>query len=333
MSAQPTLSSHVAVIGLGAWGTALALHCARQGHQVTAWHRDPEIVRSLQASRTFSWRGSTLALPDAVAPTSSIADCASCEYCVIALPSGAWSEVVPFLKNKILISATKGIEKTSTRTPLSYAQHSLGRDPNSLCVISGPSFASDLVSQTPISLTAASKSLDTAHAVSRLLHSNTFRVYTSADPLGVELGGILKNIMAIAVGMSDGLSYGPSTRAALIARGLAEMTRIAVALGAQQQTLFGLSGLGDLIMTATEDQSRNRMVGLRLGRGEKLQDIVSTLASTAEGVTSAPLIHDLITKIGIDAPITSHVVQVLQGSLSPRDMAASLMSRPGRSEF
>jgi len=326
-------SSHIAVVGLGAWGAALALHCARQGHQVTAWHRDPEFIRSAQSSRSLAWRGSSLALPDEITLTSKLSDCAPCEHCIVALPSGAWSEVAPSLNNRILISATKGIIASSEYTPLAYAQHALGRDPASLCVISGPSFASDLINQTPISLTAASISSDTAHSVSRLMHNNTFRVYTSTDPLGVELGGILKNIMAIAVGMSDGLLYGPSTRAALIARGLAEMTRVAVAFGAQQQTLFGLSGLGDLVMTATEDQSRNRMVGLRLGRGESLDAILNTRTSTAEGIASAPLIYAMITQKGISAPITEHVARVLDGSMTPRDMAASLMSRPVRSEF
>jgi len=158
-------------------------------------------------------------------------------------------------------------------------------------------------------------------------------VYTSDDPLGVELGGILKNIVAIAVGISDGLSYGPSTRAALITRGLAEITRIASALGAKRQTLYGLSGLGDLVMTSTDDQSRNRTVGLRLGRGESLTDIVASLGATAEGVTSAPLVERLARDHQIEAPIVSGVVQVVQGALSPKDLAIALMTRPLKSEF
>jgi glycerol-3-phosphate dehydrogenase (NAD(P)+) len=169
--------------------------------------------------------------------------------------------------------------------------------------------------------------------VAKILSSSSVRVYVSNDPLGVELGGILKNVIAIAVGISDALGYGPSTRAALITRGLSEMTRVAVALGAQHQTLSGLSGLGDLVMTATDDQSRNRIVGLRLGRGEKLSEILSSLGSTAEGVLSAPIVETIAREKAVDAPIISLVVKVLRGEIAPKDLAATLMTRPLKGEF
>jgi glycerol-3-phosphate dehydrogenase (NAD(P)+) len=172
-----------------------------------------------------------------------------------------------------------------------------------------------------------------AQRVAQLLSGKTLRVYTSDDPRGVELGGILKNVVAIAVGISDGLAYGPSTKAALISRGLAEIMRIATALGAKQQTLYGLSGLGDLVMTSTDDQSRNRTVGLRLGRGESLAQIVASLGATAEGVSSAPLVERLANNHQIEAPIVSGVVKVIQGALSPSDLASKLMARPLKSEF
>jgi glycerol-3-phosphate dehydrogenase (NAD(P)+) len=265
--------------------------------------------------------------------TSNLSDCAGSDFTIVALPASAWSEVVPSLSSKVLISATKGLEKVSGLTPLSYAHTKLGIPPEKLCVISGPSFAADLVSGTPISLTAASSDATTAHQVAQLLASNALRLYTSTDPLGVELGGILKNIIAIAVAISDGLAYGPSTRAALIARGLAEMNRVATSLGADSHTIFGLSGLGDLVMTATDDQSRNRKVGLRLGRGEKLSAILASLHATAEGVYSAPLVEKLAASKGIETPIISGVVQVLNETMSPKDLAVHLMSRPIRSEF
>jgi glycerol-3-phosphate dehydrogenase (NAD(P)+) len=184
-----------------------------------------------------------------------------------------------------------------------------------------------------VSLTAASVSDSTSGRVARILSGKTLRVYTSDDPRGVELGGILKNIVAIAVGISDGLSYGPSTKAALITRGLAEITRVATALGANSQTLYGLSGLGDLVMTSTDDQSRNRTVGLRLGRAEKLDAIVSSLGATAEGVSSAPMVERIARERQIDTPIISGVVRVIEGSLSPGDLALVLMARPLKSEF
>jgi glycerol-3-phosphate dehydrogenase (NAD(P)+) len=158
-------------------------------------------------------------------------------------------------------------------------------------------------------------------------------VYSSTDPLGVELGGILKNVIAIAAGVSDSLGYGPSARAALITRGLVEMTSVATALGADSKTLFGLSGLGDLLMTATEDQSRNRMVGLKLGKGATLPDVIASLGSTAEGVSSAPLVQEIAHKKGVETPITDEVVKLLRGEIQATDMAKRLMSRPLKREF
>lgn len=324
---------HVAVVGLGAWGSALANYCAGLGHRVTAWHKDPQAIAEMRNSKTLKVGSKNVPLPAHVTLTSNLADCSDADFTIIALPASAWSEVVPSLSTKVLISATKGLEKTSGLTPLSYAHTKLGIAPEKLCVISGPSFAADLVSGTPISVTAASSNSATAHQVAQLLASSALRVYTSTDPLGVELGGILKNIIAIAVAISDGLEYGASTRAALISRGLAEMNRIAAALGADTHTIFGLSGLGDLVMTATDDQSRNRKVGLRLGKGEKLSSIIASLHATAEGVYSAPLVEKLAASKGLETPIISGVVRVLNETMTPKELAAHLMSRPIRSEF
>ncbi len=330
----------IAVVGLGAWGSALALYCARLGHSVTGWHRDQNHVAEIRA------RGEIAIAQDCRAPisdtlriTSDISEVCSKKMVLVALPASAWSEVLPTLKSHglkpetIMVSASKGIEKSTQQTPLTWAHRVLSIPRSALCVISGPSFARDLAAGTPLSLVAASSDLTTATTVATSLSSQSVRVYLSTDPLGVELGGILKNIIAIAVGVSDSLGYGPSTRAALITRGLAEMTRIAVALGAQQQTLSGLSGLGDLVMTSTDDQSRNRIVGLRLGKGEKLPEILSNLGSTAEGVLSAPLIDGIARAAAIDAPITTLVVKVLCGEIAPQDLANTLMSRPLKGEF
>jgi glycerol-3-phosphate dehydrogenase (NAD(P)+) len=329
--AQPT---EIAVIGLGAWGSALALYCARLGHSVTAWHRDQSYLATIRSSGEISvTRDYQAALPNNLRLTSDLGACRSHPLTIIAVPASAWSQALPALKpSGLVISASKGLDQNSQTTPLTWAQREMGIEPERLCVISGPSFARDLAKQTPISLVAASKSLESATRVATTLNSNTARLYVSNDPLGVELGGILKNVIAIAVGISDSLGYGPSTRAALITRGLAEMTRIAVALGAQMQTLSGLSGLGDLVMTATDDQSRNRIVGLRLGRGEKLPEILRTLGSTAEGVSSAPLVASIAKDKQVEAPIIDLVVKVLKDEIAPKDVASTLMSRPIKGE-
>lgn len=325
----------IGVVGLGAWGSALALYCARIGYHVTAWHRDQSYIKGLLNSKQIPvGKSYTAPLPNNLQLTSTLRDCRDNDLTIIALPASAWAEVLPHTTLAgIVVSASKGIERTSNTTPLTWAHTTLGISPKNLCIISGPSFASDLARQTPITMVSASDDHETATKVAALLSSKSVRLYPSTDPLGVELGGILKNVIAIAVGISDALGYGPSTRAALITRGLAEMTRIAVALGAKAQTLSGLSGLGDLVMTATDDQSRNRLVGLRLGKGESLEQIMRTLGSTAEGVTSAALVEGLASKQNVEAPITQLVCKVLRSEIAPGDLASALMSRPIRDEF
>jgi len=325
----------IGVVGLGAWGSALALYCARVGYNVTAWHRDPAHIKALLESQQLPvGKSYTTELPKNLRLTSDLGECSGGDLSIIALPASAWAEVLPKATLAgIIVSASKGIERTSNSTPLTWAKSNLGLPNKRLCIISGPSFANDLARQTPVTMVSASEDHETATKVAALLSSKSVRLYPSTDPLGVELGGILKNVIAIAVGISDALEYGPSTRAALITRGLAEMTRIAVALGAKAQTLSGLSGLGDLVMTATDDQSRNRLVGLRLGKGESLEQILNTLGSTAEGVSSASLVEGIATKLKIEAPITQLVCRVLRAEISPKDLASTLMSRPLREEF
>lgn len=324
---------HVAVVGLGAWGMALSLHTLRRGFKVTAWHHDQSDVAQLLSDRSFQRGSVTGTIPGNLAITSDLSSIADADLTIVALPASAWSSVMPSVRAKILVSATKGLEPSSGGTPLRYAREALSFSSDNLAVISGPSFASDLLAERPISIVAASASERTAALVAEALSGNSLRVYTSVDPIGVELGGILKNVVAIAAGVSDSLNYGPSARAALIARGLAEMTRLATALGADPRTLSGLSGLGDLVMTATENQSRNRTVGLRLGKGEKIDEITSSLGSVAEGVSTAPLVQQLAAKASVEIPLTDHIVKLLRGEIAPADLAAALMARPLRSEF
>lgn len=326
-------SMHIAVIGLGAWGTALALHALRRGFKVTGWNHDQGEVARLVSTRLLQHGAVTVPIPGNLGITSDLSQTNDADITIVALPASAWAEVVPNVRAKILVSATKGLEPTTASTPLQFAARQLSFESDALAVISGPSFASDLIAERPISVVAGSTSEKTATLVAEALSGNSFRVYTSADPLGVELGGILKNVIAIAAGVSDALNYGPSARAALIARGLSEMTRLATALGADSRTLFGLSGLGDLLMTATENQSRNRTVGLRLGAGEKIADITASLGSVAEGVSTAPLVQQLAAKAGIEVPITDHIVKLLCGEIAARDLAVALLARPLKSEL
>ncbi len=323
----------VAVVGLGAWGFALALHSLRRGFSVTGWHHNQGEAAKLLSTRSFQRGTISAPIPGNLAVTSDLSALADADLTIVALPAAAWAEVLPKVRARILVSATKGLEPSTGGTPLQYAREALSYQAESLAVISGPSFASDLVAERPISIVAGSASQETAMLVAEALSGNSLRVYTSIDPTGVELGGILKNVVAIAAGVSDALNYGPSARAALIARGLAEMSRIATALGADARTLSGLSGLGDLVMTATENQSRNRTVGLRLGKGEKVADITASLGSVAEGVSTAPLVQQLALKAGVEAPITDHIVKLLSGEIAAPDLAAALMARPIRSEF
>ena len=327
-------ATQIGVVGLGAWGSSLALYCARIGHNVVAWHRSGTHFNEIAKNNALTI-GKSLSkqIPSTLSLTSEVTDCASCDLVIVALPASAWREVLPKLQTAdLIVSATKGLEKDSHKTPLTFASQEVGISSDKLCVLSGPSFASDLVNGTPLSMVCASSSVEAGNAVAHLLSSDSVRIYSSTDPLGVELGGILKNIIAIAVGICDALGYGPSTRAALVTRGLAEMTRIARALGANPQTLTGLSGLGDLVMTSTDDQSRNRSVGLLLGGGKSLSEAISSLGSTAEGVYSAPLVTELAQKMSVEAPIAEVVVQVLSGAIKPQEAAHQLMTRPLKAE-
>ena len=322
------MSNTIGVVGLGAWGSALLLHLARQGHPLIGYSRNIS-----PSSKELTIAGVPYPLPTNCALTNDLSSLAGVTTVVIALPAKALSSISLPAHATTIISATKGIEPATRLTPLQYFEKRCGVSQSALCTLSGPSFAADLAAERPISVVAASASLSTADKVAELFTTPTFRVYSSDDPLGVELGGILKNVIALAAGVSDAMNLGPSARAALITRGLAEITRLATTLGAQQTTLSGLSGLGDLIMTASDDQSRNRTVGLRLGRGEPLGAIAASLGSVAEGVSTAPLALELARVAQVEAPICAQVVELLEGRISPQQLVGNLMQRPRKKEF
>lgn len=313
------------VLGLGEWGAALASHLGKSGHEVSAWTRNQETAREIQTvHRELTITHDVLALKDS-------------EYILIALPGRALPDVVKILGQILsgstyLISATKGLNPENHTTPLSTFLDQFKISPEKLSVISGPSFSTDLLNSRPLSIVAASSSETTAKTIARLFSNSTTRVYASTDPLGVELGGIMKNVIAIAAGVSDGLGFGASARAAVITRGLVEIVRLATKLGARQETLFGLSGLGDLVMTCSEDKSRNRRVGLELGKGKRLDVILKEINSAVEGVHTAKLLKQLGADYSVDLPITNQITRLLDGEVEAKQIAKELMERPLKNE-
>ncbi len=325
----------IAVCGLGNWGTALTLHLGRLGHQITAWSRDAAVVQSINTERFNPDYLSEFSFPATVLATQRISDLSSADLLIYSLPSSSLASVLPELKLKpgaIFLSAVKGLESATLTTPLQFARAHFKKSLK-YAVISGPGFAREISRGLPAGLVCASEDEAVARTVAELFAGGTLRLYLAEDTDGVELGGILKNVIALGVGICDGLQFGDSARAGLITRGIAEMMRFAEAFGGKRDTLAGLSGLGDLVLTATSDTSRNRTVGLRLAQGESLENIINTLGSTAEGVTTAPLVLAMAAKKNIDMPISAAVQAVLSGQSSARDMAKLLLERPLKKEF
>jgi glycerol-3-phosphate dehydrogenase (NAD(P)+) len=329
------MSATISVLGLGNWGTALANHLALKGLEVLGWSREPDVVASINNVGRNARFLADINLSPRLKATEDLSAALQPPTIIVAVPSGALTSLTPQLlatPHTLIVSAVKGVEEGSLATPLSHIESTHPRRYR-LAVLSGPSFARDVIAQRPCGVVAASRDESVAHEVATLFSSESMKVYVSTDPLGVEIGGITKNVIALAVGVSDGLGLGDSARAGLITRGLAEMMRLADAMGADRQTLAGLSGLGDLAMTASCDNSRNRTVGLRLGRGEKLSEIVASLGSVAEGVSSTPLVIKLADQYAVEMPITAHVAKLLGGEMSPLDLVRSLIARPVRREF
>lgn len=330
-----TAAPQVGVIGLGNWGTALANHLAMKGLHVLGWCREESIQQSINQSNRNALFLSEVQLDPKLRATNTLAEVLSLPFVVLAVPSAVLSLLVPQLtlaEGSILISAVKGFEAKSLLTPLQFAKQALPQN-TLLAVLSGPSFARDVVHKRPCGIVAASESAATARKVAKLFSSDSMKVFVSTDTIGVELGGIVKNVIALAAGVSDGLGFGDSARAGLITRGLAEIMRLATAMGGDMQTLAGLSGLGDLVMTASSATSRNYTVGYRLGKGEKLGVILQSLGSVAEGVTTTPLVIELASRHNVQMPITAHVQRLLTEDISAQDLVQSLLTTPLTREF
>jgi glycerol-3-phosphate dehydrogenase (NAD(P)+) len=321
----------LAVLGAGAWGTALAAHAAAR-HDVLLWGRDAAQIAQIAATGANARYLPGVVLPAALRLTSDFgAAHAGADLIVIATPMSGLRGVLAALPSGTpALWLCKGFEAGS-----GLLGHEVARAlrPGAPCgVLSGPSFADEVARGAPTALVAASDDARLADAAVVAFHGGALRVYTSSDPVGVEVGGAVKNVLAIATGICDGLGLGLNARAALITRGLAEMTRLGVALGAQAATFMGLSGLGDLVLTATGDLSRNRRVGLALAKGQSLQQILQSLGHVAEGVYTAPTVLARARAAGVGMPITEAVVEVLAGRLAPPDAVRLLVERDARAE-
>ena len=329
----------VAVLGAGSWGTALGKAFADHGHDVRLWARSAELAKRLATERENQPYLPGIRLPSNLQPTHELGVALRGARTVLfVVPSHGLREVViqalPFLPEQgPIVTATKGIENVSLLMMSQVIEQQLpSAAQHRVCALGGPSFAKETALGMPTAVCLAGRDLALAQEVQQQLASDRFRVYTTDDLVGVELGGALKNVMAIAVGAADGLGFGHNARAALITRGLAEVARLATQFGANPLTLAGLAGMGDLVLTCTGDQSRNRRVGLELARGRKLAEVLGEMRMVAEGVKTAKSAHDLAQREGVDMPITREVYQALYENKPPLEAVESLLSRAPRAE-
>lgn len=338
MTLAPT--PHVLVLGAGAWGTALAIGAARQGSaRITLWARDADQARAMAMQRENRRYLPGQVLPDAVSVVGgdAVAHAADADLLIVATPMAALREWLHALRRVDVPVAwlCKGFERAPTDERPGLLGHEIAAEvapglPTG--VLSGPSFAQEVAHGQPTALVAASAHASVRDALVAAFHGPGLRVYANDDVVGVEVGGAVKNVLAIATGLCDGLGLGLNARAALITRGLAEITRLGQALGARADTFMGLSGLGDLVLTATGDLSRNRQVGLLLARGQTLEQAVASLGHVAEGVYSARTVAQRARQMGVDMPITDAVVALLEGRLQPAQAVGALMGRDPKHE-
>ncbi len=327
----------VAVLGAGSWGTALAVHLVRIGHDVQLWSRSAALAAEIASRRANPVYLPDVRLPDAVQVTCSLEQALSASTLVVsAIPSHGCRAVMraaaPHLRsNATIVSATKGLEPGTMLRMSEVVAQELGSD-RAVVALSGPSFAIEVAHQLPTAVLAASTNGEATALVQAEFRGPTFRLYGSSDVIGVEIGGAMKNVIAIAAGVVEGLGLGQNALAALITRGLAEVTRLACSAGGRRETTAGLSGLGDLVLTCTGSLSRNRHVGIELGRGRSLQDILAGMKMVAEGVKTTGVALALGQQYGIELPIATQMAAVLDGRSDVRSAVEALMVRPQRAE-
>ncbi len=327
----------MAILGAGSWGTALALVLARNGLTVRLWGHDPEEMRALRRAGENRRFLPGFPFPDNLKATESLAEAVNgVGDVLVAVPSHGFHDAIRALTPLVqadtrILWATKGLEAESGGLLHSVVAQELPG--HTMGVLSGPSFAREVAQALPTAVTIASTDSRFAADMAEAFHNASFRPYTSTDIIGVQLGGAVKNVLAVATGIADGLGLGANTRAGLITRGLAEIVRLGKAMGAQQQTFMGLSGIGDLILTCTDDQSRNRRFGLALGRGQPRDAAIHDIGQVVEGVRTAGEVHALARQQGVEMPICEQVYAVVALGLSPREALERLMARSRKVEF
>ncbi len=330
----------IGVIGAGSWGTTLAKLLGEKGLPTTLWIYEKELYEEMKKSRINSYYLPDIALPENLQFTNDIESAVKdMEVIVSVTPShvlrNVMTEAVQFIRRgAVIVTASKGIENDTFLTMSQVLENVIPEELNvKIVALSGPSFAKDVSRHLPTAVTIASKDHNACKLIQNIFSTPYFRTYTHDDIIGVELGGALKNVIAISAGVSDGLGLGSSTRAALITRGLAEITRLGIKLGADARTFMGLSGIGDLVLTCTGDLSRNRTVGIRLGKGEKLNDILSSMRMVAEGVKTAKAAYNLSKKLKVEMPITEETYRILYENMDAKEAVISLMKRELKPEM
>jgi len=329
---------NIAVIGAGSWGTALALHLSKKLNEVSLWVYENDLCEIIKKERENKWYLSGYKISKNINPVNSLELAVKNKPIVLmAVPTTNLRRIIGKLKHLIkpdtlIINASKGIEVDSLEPCHKIIENTLYK-PIKLATISGPTFAKEVADQIPSAILAASKSQEITKIVQKIFSSQSLKVFTSVDILGVEIGGALKNVIAIATGISDGLGLGFNTRAALITRGLVEIARIGTMLGARAETFNGLSGLGDLVLTCTGDLSRNRQLGIKLGKGESLEEITKKMKTVAEGISTVQSAQKLIQQLNIQASIMEETYKVIHKNKSPKEALSDLMRVPISNEF
>jgi len=327
--------SKVAVLGAGSWGTALAHHLAAHSglESVVIWGRDRKTISAIDEQKENPRYFPGIKLASGLQATTELESAVSgAELVLLSVPSSAIRETAQAAKkflspNAVLLNTAKGLEKATLKRPSEVLSEVCPEYKDKIAGLSGPSFARELIENRPTAVVIAAQDKTLAKGLAGIFNCGLLRVYSSEDLLGLELGGAFKNVIALAVGISDGKEFGLNARAALITRGLAEMSRLIVALGGRPETVNGLSVLGDLFLTCTGDLSRNRQVGLRLGKGEKIPEILADLGQVSEGVHAAPRVLELAKKLGVEVPITEQVVGVLEDQKTVEEAVSALFSR------
>ncbi len=330
MTAQSVL-----VLGAGSWGSALALALARNEHSVYLWDIDSELISNLKKDKCNKRYLPDVIFPDNLFPIDSIEQApTNIKMVVNAVPCHGLRSSLQLLKSFSDISvclACKGFEPGTQKLNHQVVEEELNGC--SVAILSGPSFAKEVATGLPTAVTIAAKDIEVAQSFADLFHSDVFRIYTHNDYVGVQIGGAVKNVMAIAAGIADGLGFGANTRSALITRGLHEIMQLGLAMGAKQETFMGLAGLGDLVLTCTDDQSRNRRLGLLLAEGLSIQEASDKIGQAIEGLKTANEVGELAKKYNIEMPITEQVINVLQSTCSPHEAVQNLLAREPKSEM